>query len=64
MFANTLRVVFVGISLVLFLFASYFGDGIRSSPSPQCQALGFVSLGFVLSGGLALIAAAIMRPDK
>jgi hypothetical protein len=79
---KTMRIVFVGISLVLFLIAYNFGNQrpceqvsggyVGSGNAPIAGNVGIVSnyvsglaaLGFAISGGLALVAAAIVKPDK
>lgn len=61
MSGSVLRVVCVVISALLFIFACNFGD--RSGPGPIGSTT-IVSLGFLVAGSVALITAAMVKPDK
>ena len=72
MCVRLMRTLFVVISLVLFSIAFYFakegpfaangmvGDGVQSA---AIVVAGLASLGFAISGGLALLAAAVMKKE-
>jgi hypothetical protein len=64
MSGNVMRVVCLCISVVLFLVAFSFGDSVSHVPVGAGQPVALVSVGFLVSGSVALIAAAMTKPDK
>jgi len=62
MSGNTLRVASIVISALLFFAAFVFG--LKATEGACVAAAGPITGGFLAAGSLALIAAALTKPDK